>query len=541
MTKIKRSSLALIILIIFAVSSALVLLNISREEVTLTIVYTNDTHARYTYDEDNNTIGYSKLMTIVNQEEADLLLSAGDIYHGISFGTIDQGESIAAMMKAVGYDAMAPGNHDFNYGSDRLTELEKLSETPILGANVLEIDSSESFFQQDYLIKEINIEGETVKVGIFGLINPDIYDEISDKDVSGLTFGTEESTIETAQQCADTLTEEKCDVIIALTHIGDSDSGIMKSEKLAENTEGIDLIIDGHSHDVENTVIGDTLIVQSGYYYDAVGVVALTLEENIIKLESAYTVTGKTGNIIKVEDAGDDEIHSDEEIENLIESLVKKQEPILDEVVGYSPVYLGGTPGNLWPEIRTGELNLGRVITDAYCYNTGADIAIENAGAIRSEIAEGNITKGDVINTLPFGNYLVTKELTGSDITSLLESSLTIGAENQEAYQSGGDFPKNSGSYLQWSGVDVEYNPAAADGQKVISVKINGEELQPNQTYTIACNNYIAESDNYKELQTADVVTEYDACDEALIDYLNHAGEQRFTDAVNNQRITEIQ
>jgi 2',3'-cyclic-nucleotide 2'-phosphodiesterase (5'-nucleotidase family) len=541
MKKIKRSSLALIILIIFAVSSALVLLNISREEVTLTIIYTNDTHARYTYDEDNNTIGYSKLMTIVNQEEADLLLSAGDIYHGISFGTIDQGESIAALMKAVGYDAMAPGNHDFNYGSDRLTELEKISETPILGANVLETDSSESFFQQDYLIKKLNIEGETVKVGIFGLINPDIYDEISDKDVSGLTFGTEESTIETAQQCADTLAEEKCDVIIALTHIGDSDSGIMKSEKLAENTEGIDLIIDGHSHDVENTVIGDTLIVQSGYYYDAVGVVTLTLEENIIKLESAYTVTGKTGNIIKVEDAGDDEISADEEIENLIESLVEKQAPILDEVVGYSPVYLGGTPGNLWPEIRTEELNLGRVITDAYCYNTGADIAIENAGAIRSEIAEGNITKGDVINTLPFGNYLVTKELTGSDITSLLESSLTIGAENQDAYQSGGDFPKNSGSYLQWSGVEVEYNPVAVDGQKVISVKINGEELQADQTYTIACNNYIAESDDYKELQVADVVTEYDACDEALIDYLNNAGEQRFTDAVNNQRFTGIQ
>jgi 2',3'-cyclic-nucleotide 2'-phosphodiesterase (5'-nucleotidase family) len=541
MKKIKRSSLALIILIIFAVSSALVLLNISREEVTLTIIYTNDTHARYTYDEDNNTIGYSKLMTIVNQEEADLLLSAGDIYHGISFGTIDQGESIAALMKAVGYDAMAPGNHDFNYGSDRLTELEKISETPILGANVLETDSSESFFQQDYLIKKLNIEGETVKVGIFGLINPDIYDEISDKDVSGLTFGTEESTIETAQQCADTLAEEKCDVIIALTHIGDSDSGIMKSEKLAENTEGIDLIIDGHSHDVENTVIGDTLIVQSGYYYDAVGVVTLTLEENIIKLESAYTVTGKTGNIIKVEDAGDDEISADEEIENLIESLVEKQAPILDEVVGYSPVYLGGTPGNLWPEIRTEELNLGRVITDAYCYNTGADIAIENAGAIRSEIAEGNITKGDVINTLPFGNYLVTKELTGSDITSLLESSLTIGAENQDAYQSGGDFPKNSGSYLQWSGVEVEYNPVAVDGQKVISVKINGEELQADQTYTIACNNYIAESDDYKELQVADVVTEYDACEEALIDYLNNAGEQRFTDAVNNQRFTGIQ
>ena len=552
------------------------------QTVTLKIIHTNDTHSRYSYSVKNNTIGYAKLKTIINQESPDLVVDAGDIFHGQSFATIEKGASIAELMAAVGFDAMAPGNHDFNYGSDRLLELGTIANTKILGNNVTYSDSGNPFFNDDYLIKEIVVAGEVIKIGVFGLISPDIYGDTAPVNVAGLSFGSQASVIATAQQAVADLEAQGCDVIVALTHIGDSDNGtLMRSDAMAQGAAGIDVIVDGHTHDVENREVNGTLIVQTGSYSSAVGEVELTLEKAVVTAariempevetsqtvtaadelitaeviksqipaeeagvvaavaEASYMVVSKTASLTTVAAASDDLIPADPTVAALTAAIEAREEPIRQQVVGNTPVKLGGPTDNIWQDVRLGELNLGRALSDSYRFATGADIAAENAGGIRAQIPAGQISKGQVIDVLPFGNYLVTKAVSGADIKKMLETSIEIGINNQIANnKNDNSWPGNSGSYLQWSGITAAYDLTKPAGQRVYSAKVGAADLDPNRLYTIACNNYLATSSDYPGLQAAAVINEYSACDEAFISYLQTAGNERFMAAINTPNVT---
>lgn len=592
------------------------------QTITLKIIHTNDTHSRYSYSVKNNTIGYAKLKTIINQESPDLVVDAGDIFHGQSFATIETGGSIAELMAAVGFDAIAPGNHDFNYGSARLLELGTMANTKILGNNVTYSESGKPFFSDDYLIKDIVVDGEVIRIGVFGLISPDIYSDTAPANVAGLTFGTRESVLVAAQQSVAALEAQNCDVIVALTHIGDSDNGtLMRSDAIAEGAPGIDVIVDGHTHDVENREVNGTLIVQTGCYSSAVGEVELTLkkavalagrievpeaenwevaptetvaasetaaddeitaelpelevseeipaeagweasesdetdvegiqvsdEERIesptpeIQLDATevtYTVVSKTENLTTVAQATDELIPADPTVTALTAAIEAREDPIKKQVVGNTPVKLGGATENIWQDVRLGELNLGRALSDSYRFVTGAEIAVENAGGIRAQIPAGEITKGQVIDVLPFGNYLVTKQVTGADIKKMLETSIEIGVNNQIAKdKNDNSWPGNSGSYLQWSGITAAYDLTKPAGQRVYSAKVGGVDLDPNRTYTLACNNYLATSKDYPGLQAAAIINEYSACDEAFINYLQNAGNDRFMAAINTPNVT---
>ena len=552
------------------------------QTVTLKIIHTNDTHSRYSYSVKNNTIGYAKLKTIINQESPDLVVDAGDIFHGQSFATIEKGASIAELMAAVGFDAMAPGNHDFNYGSDRLLELGTMAKTRILGNNVVYSESGAAFFDDDYLIKEIVVAGEVIKIGVFGLISPDIYGDTAPVNVAGLSFGSQASVIATAQQAVADLEAQGCDVIVALTHIGDSDNGtLMRSDAIAQGAAGIDVIVDGHTHDVENREVNGTLIVQTGSYSSAVGEVELTLEKAVVTAariempevetsqtvtaadelitaeviksqipaeeagvvaavaEASYMVVSKTASLTTVAAASDDLIPADPTVAALTAAIEAREEPIRQQVVGNTPVKLGGPTDNIWQDVRLGELNLGRALSDSYRFATGADIAAENAGGIRAQIPAGQISKGQVIDVLPFGNYLVTKAVSGADIKKMLETSIEIGINNQIANnKNDNSWPGNSGSYLQWSGITAAYDLTKPAGQRVYSAKVGAADLDPNRLYTIACNNYLATSSDYPGLQAAVVINEYSACDEAFISYLQTAGNERFMAAINTPNVT---
>ncbi len=588
------------------------------QTITLKIIHTNDTHSRYSYSAKNNTIGYAKLKTIINQESPDLVVDAGDIFHGQSFATIETGGSIAELMAAVGFDAIAPGNHDFNYGSARLLELGTMANTKILGNNVTDSESGKPFFSDDALIKDIVVDGEVIRIGVFGLISPDIYSDTAPANVAGLTFGTRESVLTTAQQSVAALEAQDCDVIVALTHIGDSDNGtLMRSDAIAEGAPGIDVIVDGHTHDVENREVNGTLIVQTGCYSSAVGEVELTLKKAVAlvariespqedvtetvpaealsaaemtetntteqlttadavaeesssqdslqemidaeavppaaepkdeveaealdtsALETAYIIENKTATLTNVAQASDDVIPADPTVAALTAAIEAREDPIKKQVVGNTPVKLGGATDNIWQDVRLGELNLGRALSDSYRFVTGADIAVENAGGIRAQILAGEINKGQVIDVLPFGNYLVTKQVSGADIKNMLETSIEIGVNNQIAKdKNDNSWPSNSGSYLQWSGITAAYDLSRPVGQRVFLAKVGGVDLDPNRIYTIACNNYLATSSDYPALQATAIINEYSACDEAFISYLQTAGEERFLAAINTPNVT---
>ncbi len=463
------------------------------EEVMITIVHTNDTHARVEaggYD----GMGFERVATIVKQMEAanpnTLVLDAGDAFHGQVIAQLNEGESIVKIFNEIGYDAMTPGNHDFNYGKERLLELNEMAEFPIVAANVMYEDYSE--FLPGYTIKEV----DGVKVGIFGISTPETKYKSHPRNTEGLDIF--DPVIASKLMVAKL--EDNVDVIIGLVHLGLSESSEHTSRLVAENVEGIDLIVDGHSHTelTEGLMVGSTLIAQAGGYDNNVGIVDLVVKNGM--------VTSKTARLINKEEAA--ELDPDPAITAIIEEVEEINNLITEEFVVTSDIDLEGEREN----VRAGETNLGNLITDAMIDFTGADVALTNGGGIRASIPAGDITVGDVITVLPFGNYVVTIDVTGAELVQALEHGYSA-------------YPETLGAFPHISGMNVVIDPSQEVGSRVVEVTVNGEELDLEETYSLATNDFLAAGgDDYTMFGDNEITGLYPGLEEILIEYMKEYG-----------------
>ena len=462
----------------------------SAGSVKITIIHTNDVHSRVSEGKYDG-MGYDKVATIVKTEEAMnpnvMVMDAGDAFHGQTISTLNEGESIVKIMNAVGYDIMTAGNHDFNYGQERLLELVEMADFPMVSANVFKTDYTS--FLPAYEIMEY----DGVKVAVFGLATPGTTFMTHPDNVIGLTFF---DPIVIAKMMTAQL-EDEADIIVCLSHLGVE--GPYTSEKVAQYVDGIDVIVDGHSHTVMETgrLINDTLIVQTGEYTKNVGIVNIELKDGMLT-KSAKLITKEEGMAME----------ADAEIVALVDEIKAENEVITSVVVGSTDIKLDGER----EDVRTGETNLGNLITDAMLVETGADIAFTNGGGIRASIDIGDITKGDVITVLPFGNYVVTKDLTGAQIVAALENGLT-------------DYPEAKGAFPHIAGMDVVFDPSMEAGSRVVSVEINGEPMDMEMKYSVATNDFLAAGGDAYEMFEGEAITgEYPGLDEVLIDYIQMNG-----------------
>ena len=491
------------------------------------IVHTNDIHARVEEDDYNQVIGMDRLSGIAQAftEGADgsLMLDSGDTFHGQSIATLVKGESVAKLMKACGYDAMTTGNHDWSYGKDRLKELGGIANVKILSGNIKNADGT-SFFDTDELVKEITKNGKTLKIGVFGVSDPEMKNKTTPSNVEGLDF---QDAVAYARKEAAALKAEGCDVVIALSHTLDP-------KNVAAQVDGVDLWLCGHEHielsESVTTPDGSTTYVsESGHYLNSVGLIDLncTMDEN----GSVHVDYKKTS----VDYEAAQNYPKDASVTAVLDTIKAENETVLNRVIGTSPVELDG----VWEHIRIGQTNLGNVITDAYLLATGADIAFENAGGIRASIAAGTVTYGDVINVSPYGNYVVTKKLTGAQIKEMLETSLTIQKNCIVANDSGewDAWPNDSGSYLQVGGITVRFDPAQPAGARVLSVQKDGQDLDDTKEYTVAVNNYLAGSDSYPQLAGAVETGEYSCCEELLIRFFEQGSDTVMASAAKQNMI----
>ena len=479
------------------------------------IVHTNDIHARVEEDDYNQVIGMDRLsgiaQTFTEGADGSLMLDSGDTFHGQPIATLVKGESVAKLMKACGYDAMTTGNHDWSYGKDRLKELGGIADVKILSGNIKNADGT-SFFDTDALVKEITKNGKTLKIGVFGVSDPEMKNKTTPSNVEGLDF---QDAVAYARREAAALKAERCDVVIALSHTLDP-------KNVAAQVDGVDLWLCGHEHiELSESVTtpdgSKTYVSESGHYLNSVGLINLncTMDEN----GSVHVDYEKTS----VDYEAAQNYPKDASVTAVLDSIKAENETVLNRVIGTSPVELDG----VWEHIRIGQTNLGNVITDAYLLATGADIAFENAGGIRASIAAGTVTYGDVINVSPYGNYVVTKKLTGAQIKEMLETSLTIQKNCIVANDSGewDAWPNDSGSYLQVGGITVRFDPAQPAGARVLSVQKDGQELDDTKEYTVAVNNYLAGSDSYPQLADAAEIGEYSCCEELLIRFFEQGSD----------------
>lgn len=233
------------------------------------ILHTNDTHG---FDQRaEGILGMATVAAVKKDYEAKgyqvLLVDGGDAIQDNNLVNFSQGASAIEFMNAVGYDAMAAGNHEFDYGQDVLLKRVSEAKFPILATNI-EVNATKKTLLKPYTI----VQKGNVKVGIIGITTPETKTSTNPKNVAGLTIWAGKPLYAKTQKEIDYLRSAGCDVVMAVAHLGSSDgSKGIRSNDLAANVKGLDIIVDGHDHQVKNLLINNTLIAETGCYTKNIG------------------------------------------------------------------------------------------------------------------------------------------------------------------------------------------------------------------------------------------------------------------------------
>ena len=447
----------------------------------LFIIHTNDVHARVTAGEDDGA-GYAKLATIIKTARSItnnvLVLDAGDVTHGTNFANLFNGATIGDLLIMSGYDAVAPGNHDFNYGIDNLLALsdaaEEVSDLKVLSANITDEDGYLLF--QPYQLYDFN----GFKVCVIGLTTPDTKTKSHPKNTEGVEF--DNPVIYQNAQAAIDLAHEIADYVVVLGHIGtvaDGESGLT-STIICENIDGIDLFVDGHSHSVlsgDNYVNG-TLIVSAGEYMQNIGVVDILVKDGEVASEDAFLIASSDvldpANSALAKQYGIVDVPDDPEVAAYIESVNEAIEARFGEVVATIPTDLDGERDH----VRTRKTNLSAIVCDAITAETGADFTIVNGGGIRASLSAGDVTLGEVNAVLPFTNIVTVCEITGDEVYQALEHGYSM-------------LPETNGAFSQ-TDLQVVYSESKPAGERIDEVLLDGEPIDRNAVYTVATNDFMA-------------------------------------------------
>ena len=465
------------------------------KDFSLTVIHTNDSHGTVSHEPYIKTLAEQKK----NNGENVLILSAGDLFHGQLIASLSRGESIVNIFNMVGYNYITAGNHDFNYGLDRLKEIESQGKFKILVSNVVDKATGANIFLP-YDIKEI----DGLKVGIFGLSTPETLAKTSGrKSLEGTEFL---SPIETAKKIVNELKSQGCKIIIAITHLGLDDATLYenRSNSLAENVPEIDLIIDGHSHtELKNGLkVNNTLIAQTGEHGNNIGVVELKFSDS----EKNNSVLEKTAYLIKMSDNKD--ILPNKNVLNVIEEENKKIESFASKKVGKIEFELDGKREH----VRTVETNFFDLLTDAILEKTKSDLVILNGGIIRDSIQAGEITVGDIYKSLPFENTMITQNIKGREILKALEYGVS-------------QYPNVFGGNLQVGGIKFKFDPNKRAGERIYDIYFldSGEKFDLDKEYNLATTKFTFEGgDGYDMFTKNESYTEYNSPQEMLIEYIKN-------------------
>lgn len=421
------------------------------------VIYTGDVHGRVSSEEDPDVIGYDGAAALKQELIAQgyevLMFDAGGSAQGTALVNESRGAAAIEFMNAAGYDLMVPGNHELAWGPDVLLDNVMMAGFPVVAANIIDENGEETLLDAHTVFELEN----DMKVGVFGLVTPQTVVRTGSKEVSGLTFFSEQALYECAQAQIDELKEEECDLIICVGHLGEDESFMPdRAYDVIANTKGIDLFIDGHGHAEIQLWEGDTLLVSSGAYFAQTGVVIWDPEKNI--LESAMI-------------SGMEYDESDPDVAALIFEKKKMFEDELMSVIGTSQVMLDGSG------VCTEETNLGNLAADALLWQAektcgyAFDCALLTAGAIRASVQMGDLSMGTILDVFPDENYIVELTLTGEELQAILEIAFE-------------KFPAESSHFVQIAGITAELE--AEEGNTIRVVSVGKSAFEPDMKYRTA-------------------------------------------------------
>ena len=506
------------------------------EENVITIYHTNDMHGQVGSTYTNGVlsqIGLDYIKTAKEKTNNSILIDAGDATQGTPMGKFSKGLDIVELMNATGYDLMTLGNHEFDYGKDAVLEIAKSAKFPVVSANTL--------YNGDVFLKDINnnngcnfikeINGK--KIGFFGITTEETMRTTIPANLEGITFANE---IETAQKQVNELKSQNADVIVGITHVGIDSSTKVNSHQIAQSVQGIDIMIDGHSHSKKTEKVGNTLIQQTGTSNVMLGKIEIKFNDsNSFECDSKLLTPKEVSDMFS----------PDPSITQLYDSLSENIAPILDKVVGKSDTSLYGGNYNTKNVSRMVETNLGSLIGDAMIYSTkdiikGSEyeklpiVALENGGAVRAKINSGYITMKDVLEVLPLDNKLSLQVVTPNTVYKTMERGV---CKQHNPSKAGDAIDGFFGGFPQIAGMRIEYdinqaayntdNPTAGTGNRVTKIVLlnedgsDGNVLDRNDESTkilFACNDYTITE--YPMVSDIEVVQKGDLLSNVLADYI---------------------
>ena len=446
----------------------------------LTILHTNDHHGRF-WQSEHGEYGMAARKTLIDNIREDvlledghtLLLSGGDINTGVPESDLLNAEPDFKGMKALGYDAMALGNHEFDNPIDVLKQQQQWAGFPFLSANILDEETGEPLFDA---YKIFNVDD--LRVAVVGFTTDDTIKIGNPEYLEGLRI---ESPIEVAKELIPSL-ESQADLIVAVTHMGHYENGHHGGNapgdvSLARAVPGIDVIVGGHSQDplFEPDQQSGTLILQADEWGKYVGRLDLTIVDGKVQSSDYALIPVNLKEKVGQPDGTiayrllEDEIAQDPDMLAMLRPYQELGHAKLSASIGYTDAKLNGDR----KQVRSETTNLGTLITTAMMKKVKADVAVMNAGGIRDSLAAGDINYKEVLQVQPFGNHIVYVDLSGAELSDYLS--------DVAAKQPG------TGAFAQFSGVSLVLN----DGQAT-NIKIGGDDLQADQTYRLAINSFIA-------------------------------------------------
>ena len=524
------------------------------DSIEAVIIHTNDVHGRIL--EEKGVIGDAKAAAVIEEErskvENTIVVDAGDAFQGLPISNSTKGEDRANIMNQVGYDAMAVGNHEFDFGMDQAIKYKETLNFPLLSANTY-VNGARVFEASTVVDKTPTVVGDEFVV--IGVTTPETAIKTHPKNIEGVTFAdpiTEVNKVIDEVEARALADNRVYNNYIILAHLGvDATTpvewrGSTLAEALSQNSKLAGkrvIVIDGHSHTVQSATYGDNVTYnQTGSYLNNIGKVTLKSEQ----------LLGEASLISAADTAS---VTPDALITELVNEIkVKYEAENAQVVIENNPVELNGERSN----VRVRETNLGNAVTDAiYAYGqTGfsnkTSLAVTNGGGLRATIAKDQpVTKGDIIAVLPFGNIISQITVTGQQIQDMFTKSLSSALQTDKETgkflldENGAPLFEASGGFLQISGATVFYDPTLPVKERVLLIGIlnpeTGEydDLDLEKTYYLATNDFLAAGgDGYTMLGGAR--EEGPSMDSVFADYLKTADLSAYADINPYSRIIPV-
>ena len=466
------------------------------------ILHTNDVHGRIV--EEKGVIGDAKLAAVIDEERAKnpstLVVDAGDAFQGLPISNSSKGEERAKILNEIGYDAMAVGNHEFDFGLDEAKKYKEILNFPLLSSNTY-INGARLFEASTIVDKDKNVVGDEFVV--IGVTTPETATKTHPKNVQGVTFTDPISEVNKvideieARATAEGKTYKN---YVVLAHLGVDTTtpvewrGSTLAEELSKNPKlkGKRVtVIDGHSHTVQSTTYGDNVTYnQTGSYLNNIGKIT-------------YQANQLLGNPQQISAASTKNVVPNAKVAAMVQKIKEQYDAENAKIVrDNSPVELNGQREN----VRVRETNLGNVVADAlYEYGqTGfshkTDLAVTNGGGLRETIAKDKpITKGSVIAVLPFGNTISQIKVTGQNIADMFTKSLGSILQEKDGKtvldENGQPLLEPSGGFLQVSGAKVYYDTTLPAEKRVLYVEIKNPETGQYEPLNLAKDYYLTTND----------------------------------------------